>query len=402
MSSSSSSTASTSLPTAPPGGDPLRVVVAPDSFKGSLSAAEVASAVADGVRAVAPGAHVSELPMADGGEGTLDALLAVWGVPAREVVTVDAIGRPRTARYGVSRDGRLGVVELAEASGLPHVSDVAQQPLRAHTRGTGEAAAAVLDAGVAEVLVCLGGSASTDGGAGILTGLGARLLDERGAPVPDGGEGLARVASLDLSGLHPRAREVSWRLAVDVTNPLHGERGAAHVFGPQKGAAPADVAFLDAALRRWADLLEREAGSPVADVPGAGAAGGVPAGLVAVLGAQLEPGARLVADAIGLRDEIHRADLVVTGEGSFDSQSVEGKVADAVGALAAEAPHRPPVVVLAGRVVLPAERARAAGIAAAFSIAPGPVELEDLMGRTRSRLVDLASTVTSLVLASRR
>ncbi|OLT55347.1 glycerate kinase [Cellulosimicrobium sp. CUA-896] len=366
-----------------------------------MSAAEVASAVAAGVRAVVPDAHVSELPMADGGEGTLDALLAVWGVPARDVVTVDAIGRPRTARYGVSPDGRLGVVELAEASGLPHVSDVAPQPLRAHTRGTGEVAAAVLDAGVDEVLVCLGGSASTDGGSGILTGLGVRLLDDRGEPVPDGGEGLARVAHLDLAGLHPRARDVSWRLAVDVTNPLHGERGAAHVFGPQKGAAPADVAFLDDALQRWAGLLEREAGVAVAHVPGAGAAGGVPAGLVAVLGAQLEPGARLVADAIGLRDALERADLVITGEGSFDSQSVEGKVADAVGALAAQAPHRPPVVVLAGRVLLPAERARAAGIAAAFSIAPGPVELEELMGRTRPRLTDLAATVTSLVLASR-
>jgi glycerate 2-kinase len=400
--SSPSSTTASAAPTSGIGGEPLRVVVAPDSFKGSLSAAEVAGAVADGVRTVAPDAHVSELPMADGGEGTLDTLLAVWGVPAREVATVDAVGRPRIARYGVSRDGRLGVVELAEASGLPHVADVAPQPLRAHTRGTGEAAAAVLDAGVDEVVVCLGGSASTDGGAGILTGLGARLLDERGAQVPDGGEGLARVVRLDLSGLHPRAREVSWRLAVDVTNPLCGERGAAQVFGPQKGAAPADVAFLDDALRRWAELLQREAGFAVADVPGAGAAGGVPAGLAGVLGATLEPGARLVADAIGLRDAVHRADLVITGEGSFDSQSVEGKVADAVGALAAEAPHRPPVVVLAGRVMLPAEKARAAGIAAAFSIAPGPVELEELMGRTRSRLTDLAATVTSLVLASRR
>ncbi|MCB7137121.1 glycerate kinase [Cellulosimicrobium marinum] len=379
----------------------LRVVVAPDSFKGSLSAAEVAHAVAAGVRDVVPDARVAELPMADGGEGTLDALLAVWGVPAREVATVDAIGRPRTARFGVSRDGRLGVVELAEASGLPQVSDVALQPLHAHTLGTGAAAAAVLDAGVEEVVVCLGGSASTDGGAGVLTGLGARLLDADGAQVPDGGEGLAQVARLDLSGLHPRARAVRWRLAVDVTNPLHGERGAAHVFGPQKGARPADVAFLDDALRRWAGVLAPVAGQDVSGLPGAGAAGGVPAAMVGVLGAELEPGARLVAEAIGLPGAIAEADLVVTGEGSFDSQSVNGKVADAIGALAAETPGRPPVVVLAGRVLLPADQARAAGIAAAFSIAPGPIALDELLDRTASRLTDLAATVTSLVLASR-
>ncbi|WP_454043096.1 glycerate kinase [Cellulosimicrobium sp. Marseille-Q8652] len=386
---------------APRGESPLRVVVAPDSFKGSLSAAEVAEAVAAGVRSVVPAAHVVELPMADGGEGTLDTLLAVWGVPAREVPTVDAIGRPRTARYGVSADGRVGVVELAEASGLPQVSDVSLQPLHAHTLGTGAAAAAVLDAGVQEVVVCLGGSASTDGGAGILTGLGARLLDEAGEVVPDGGEGLAQVARLDLRTLHPRARAVRWRLAVDVTNPLHGERGAAHVFGPQKGARPADVAFLDDALRRWAAVLSEETGVAVEEVAGAGAAGGVPAGLVAVLGAELEPGAQLVADAVGLPGEIARADLVVTGEGSFDSQSVHGKVADAIGALAAQAPGRPPVVVLAGRVLLPADQARAAGIAAAFSIAPGPIALDDLLDRTASRLTDLAATVTSLVLAAR-
>nr|WP_194720256.1 glycerate kinase [Cellulosimicrobium arenosum] len=380
----------------------MRVVVAPDSFKGSLSAADVARAVADGVRSVVPDAHVVQRPMADGGEGTLDALLAVWGVPAREVSTVDAIGRPHTARYGVSGDGRVGVVELAEASGLPQVDDVALQPLHAHTLGTGAAASAALDAGVEEVLVCLGGSASTDGGAGLLTGLGARLLDDAGAPVPDGGEGLAQVVRLDLAGLHPRARSVRWRLAVDVTNPLHGERGAAHVFGPQKGARPADVDFLDGALRHWESVLAAETGVHVGDLPGAGAAGGVPAGLVAVVGAGLEPGAGLVADAIGLPDDIAAADLVVTGEGSFDSQSVNGKVADAIGALAAGVPGRPPVVVLAGRVLLPAEQARAAGIAAAFSIAPGPIALDDLLDRTASRLTDLAATVTSLVLASRR
>jgi glycerate kinase len=377
------------------------VVVAPDSFKGSLGAADVAEAVSAGVHAVVPGARVTCLPMADGGEGTLDALLSTWGTEARAVETVDAIGRPTTARWAMSPDGRVGVVELAQASGLPAVSDQPLQPLRAHTRGTGDLAAAVLDAGVEEVLVCLGGSATTDGGAGILAGLGARLLDETGSDVPDGGEGLARVASLDLTGLHPRAREVRWRLAVDVTNPLVGELGAAAVFGPQKGALRADVEHLDAALTRWADLLERETGVRVHDLPGAGAAGGVPAALVAVLGAGLEHGASLVAEAVGLPEALADATLVITGEGSFDSQSVRGKVADGVARLAAASPARPPVVVLAGRVLLPAAQARAAGIHAAFSIAPGPVGLDELMARTSSRLTELAASVAGLVLAAR-
>jgi glycerate kinase len=377
------------------------VVVAPDSFKGSLSAPLVADAVAAGVLAAAPDARVTCLPMADGGEGTLDALVTSWRTPTREVATVDAIGRPRTARWAASPDGRVGVVELAEASGLPHVADQPLQPLHAHTRGVGELAAAVLGSGVEEVLVCLGGSASTDGGAGLLTGLGARLLDPDGAEVPDGGEGLARVGSLDLSGLHPRAREVRWNVAVDVTNPLVGELGAAAVFAPQKGAHAEDVAFLEHALGRWADLLEGTTGVRVHDLPGAGAAGGVPAALVAVLGAELTPGAWLVAEAVGLPAALEDAALVITGEGSFDSQSVRGKVADGVARLAAASPARPAVVVLAGQVLLPADQARAAGIDAAFSIAPGPVELEDLVARTGARLTELAASVTSLVLAAR-
>src|SRR5690606_3327326 len=194
--------------------------------------------------------------MADGGEGTLDALLAVWGGEPETVATVDAIGRPAQARWVVSPDGRTAVVELAEASGLPRVADVPLQFLHASTRGTGDVARAALDAGVSEILLCLGGSASTDGGAGILTGLGARLLDAEGRDVPDGGEGLAAVTSLDLGGLHPRAREVRWRLAVDVTNPLVGELGAAHVFGPQKGARDGVADYLDDALRHWAEALE--------------------------------------------------------------------------------------------------------------------------------------------------
>jgi glycerate kinase len=377
------------------------VVVAPDSFKGSLDAVDVAAALAAGVRSAAPDARVTCLPMADGGEGTLDVLAAAWGVTPRELGTVVAVGRPVTARWLESADGRIGVVELAQASGLVGVSDVTRQPLHAHTRGTGEVAAAVLDAGVQEVLVCLGGSASTDGGAGILAGLGVRVLDAAGEQVPDGGEGVARATSLDLSGLHPRARQVRWRVAVDVTNPLTGEHGAAAVFGPQKGARPGDVAFLDEALARWAGVLERETGVAVRELPGAGAAGGVPAALVAVLGAVVEHGARMVADAVGLPAAIADADLVLTGEGSFDSQSVRGKVADGIARLAQASPTRPPVVVVAGQVLLPADQTRAAGIRAAVSIAPGPTTLDELVAHTAHRLAEVAASVTALTLGGR-
>ncbi|QAY63434.1 glycerate kinase [Xylanimonas allomyrinae] len=374
------------------------VVIAPDSFKGTLGAVEVAKAIADGVLAAVPHARVTCLPMADGGEGSLIALASAWGVRRHELDTIDALGRPTTAHWATSPDGRTGVVELASASGLPGVADTAPRPLHAHTRGTGEVAAAVLSAGVEEVLVCLGGSASTDGGAGLLSGLGARMLDVDGVEVPDGGEGLARVASLDLSGLHPRAREVRWRVAVDVTNSLTGEHGAAAVFGPQKGASPGDVAFLDEALARWAGVLERETGRAVRSLPGAGAAGGVPAALVAVLGASVERGADLVAEVVGLPAALADADLVITGEGSFDSQSSRGKAPDGVARAAAASPARPPVVVIAGQVLLPSVQSRASGIRAAFSIAPGPVSFEELVDSTPQRLREVAASVAALTL----
>jgi glycerate kinase len=372
-------------------------VVAPDSFKGSLDATAVAGAMAAGVRLAAPDASVVLRPMADGGEGTLAAVAGAWHVRLRSVPTVDAIGRPAAAAWALDDTGAVAVVELASASGLPGVADVSLRPREAHTRGVGLLALAALDSGAQEVVVCLGGSASTDGGAGFLTGLGARVLDASGRDVPDGGAGLAEAARLDLAGLHPRAREVRWRLAVDVTNPLCGPSGAAHVFGPQKGATPDDVGFLDAALGNWADILRRETGVDARDLPGAGAAGGVPTGLVATLGATIEPGAGLVADAIGLPAALADASLVITGEGSFDGQSLSGKVAGTVARLAAAAPATPPVVVIAGRVALDAATARAAGITAAFSIAPGPIALDDLVGQTRDRLAEVAASVTALV-----
>ncbi|WP_226925048.1 glycerate kinase [Georgenia thermotolerans] len=383
---------------------PLSVLVAPDSFKGSASAEEVCAAVAAGVRGVCPDARVTTVPMADGGEGSLDALMAAWHVRPTEVTTVDALGRPCTARLGLAPGGRTAVVELAEASGLPRVSDRPPAPLDAHTVGAGELARAALDAGAEEVLVLVGGSASTDGGTGILHALGVRFRDAAGEAVRPGGRHLARIATVDVTGLHPRARAVRWRIAVDVDNPLTGPRGAAAVFGPQKGADRDDVAALERGLQSYARVLATAAGcepTSLTTLPGGGAAGGVPVGLHALLGAELAPGSRLVADAVGLAEAMTGADLVITGEGACDDQSLHGKVVDLVATTARGLPRPPAVVVLAGAVRVGQDELAGHGVAAALSIAPGPATLAELTGRTAELLAERAGAVTGLYLAGR-
>ncbi|GAB3086635.1 glycerate kinase [Nocardioides zeae] len=372
-----------------------RVVVAPDSFKGSATAAEVAEAMAAGVRAAlgvpgAPEADVRVVPFADGGEGTLDGLLGAWRSTPRVVRATDALGRPVEARWGRAPDGAVAVVEAAEANGLPQVSDVRLQPLAATTRGVGTVVRAALATGCPELLLCIGGSATTDGGAGLLRELGVRFLDADGRDLPDGGGALGRLDRIDASGLDPRAAAVRWRIACDVRNPLVGERGAAAVFGPQKGAGPADVRVLDAGLRRLAAALLEATGVDVADLPGAGAAGGLPAGLHALLGAELAPGGELVADAVGLADLVADADLVLTGEGRLDGQSFHGKVVDTVRRLT---PAHVPVVAVAGSVSATVEEIDAAGLTAAFSIARGPATLDEL----RASTVDAVTAATAQV-----
>ncbi|AFR08327.1 glycerate kinase [Nocardiopsis alba] len=371
--------------------DAVRVVAIPDSFKGSASAIEVAEAMADGAReayadrGVAVSVHT--LPFADGGEGTLDALLGAWGTKALTVDTTDALGRPTRARYGVSADGRTGVVEAAEANGLPGVADVPLQARTASSRGVGPLVSALLDQGVEEILLCIGGSASTDGGTGMLSALGVRFLDSEGSELPDGGGELTNLASLDLSGLDQRARSVRWRIACDVTNPLVGERGAAAVFGPQKGASPEVVRVLDAGLARLADVLAEATGQDLREVEGMGAAGGIPVTMSALLGAELVPGSRMVAEVLDADRLLGEADLVLTGEGRFDSQSLGGKVVDAVRRLT---PEHVPVVVIAGSVSVTAEELRRSGVTAAFSIARGPRTLEEMREETLPEITSTA------------
>ncbi|MCK9792196.1 glycerate kinase [Isoptericola sp. 4D.3] len=386
-----------------PAPDPraLRVVVAPDSFKGSATASQVAAALAAGARAaLGDGADVRSVPFADGGEGTLDAILGAWGEAGRTCDTTDALGRPATARFGVSPDGRTLAVEAAEAYGLPQVSDVPLRPLDATSHGVGTLVLAALDAvpDAEEVVLFVGGSATTDGGAGLLDALGARLLDAAGAPVPPGGGGLRDLARVDLAGLDPRARALRWRIACDVDNPLLGPRGAAAVFGPQKGATPQDVAALDSGLARLADALAAATGHDARDVPGAGASGGLPVGLSAAFGAELVPGGELVADVVGLAAALVGADLVITGEGRLDEQSLHGKVVDTVVRLVA---GRAAVVVVAGGVELTPAQVADAGIAAAFSLAPGPRTLAELSRDAVTELERTAAHACRLFAAGR-
>ncbi|WP_120006520.1 glycerate kinase [Nesterenkonia muleiensis] len=379
----------------------MKIVCVPDSFKGSVTAAEAAAALAAGARQVCDEAEILQLPFADGGEGTLDALLAVWGRAPERVATVDALGRETEARYGLSPDGRTAIIEAAEANGLPQVSDVPLQPLRADTYGVGLIARHVLEGSVngtqvEEILLCIGGSSTTDGGTGILRGLGVEFLDDGGAPVQPGGEGLGRIASIEDSGLPPRAGEVRWRIAVDVDNPLTGQRGAAAVFGPQKGAEAEEIKVLDEGLGRLAEVLAAKTGERAdsyRSAEGFGAAGGIPLTLVSLLGAEVVPGSTMVAEAVGLEEVLAGADLVLTGEGRLDSQSLGGKVVDAV---ASRAPDSAAVVVIAGAVQLSAAECRAHGITAAFSIAPGAADLAELQAEAAGLIEDTAAHACAL------
>lgn len=383
------------------------VVIAPDSFKGSCSSVEAARAIARGVRAAfGTRAEVLELPMADGGEGTLDALVAAWGGEVARVPTSDALGRPREGRVGYGRTaagGLRAIIEAADANGLPAVSDLPLQPLDADSQGVGELILAALDAGTDELLLCIGGSATSDGGAGMLRALGARLLDAQGRDVAGGARGLLDVQQVDLRGIDPRAARVSWRIACDVDNPLTGPRGAAAVFGPQKGADAQQVAEIERGLGRFSELLAAAVGTDAPQLRqqrGIGAAGGLALGLTTLFGAQLVPGARLVSGAIGLREALAAATLVFTGEGRLDAQSLDGKV---VSRVLAEAAPGAAVIVLAGSIGLSPEETRAAGISAAFSIAQGPATLEEMSAdATRLLEVTTGQVCGAILAASKR
>jgi glycerate kinase len=324
----------------------MHVVVAPQEFKGSLTAIEAARAIADGVRRAMPDASIDEAPVSDGGPGLVDALLAARGGERRTARVHNPIGRTIDAAWGLLPD-RVGVIEMAAASGLVLLRDDERDPLVASTRGTGELLLAALDARCREIIVGVGGSATVDAGAGAMQALGARLLDASGDELPPGGAPLARLARINLSGVDARLAVTRVRVASDVRNPLYGPEGAAVVFGPQKGASPEAVETLDAAVRRFADVVLRDFGVDLQAIAGSGAAGGLGAALV-VGGATIEPGFPIVAEAIGLRARVERADLVITGEGRLDSQTAYGKAGAGIAEIARASGR--PVIAIAGSI----------------------------------------------------
>lgn len=344
----------------------MRVLIAADKFKGSLTAVQVAERVTAGLRRVVPDLPVEALPVADGGDGTVDAALAA-GFERREVRVTGPVGEPVTAAYALR--GGTAVVEMAEASGLQRLPGGVRAPLTATTYGAGELLRAALDAGARTVVFGVGGSATTDGGAGMLAALGARFLDGDGVPVGPGGGALAELATADLSGLDPRLGEVTVVLASDVDNPLTGPKGAAAVYGPQKGASPRDVAALDAALGRYVTVLEAAVGPRAAEAaraPGAGAAGGIGYGALVGLGARFRSGIEVMLDVLGFAPALARATLVITGEGSLDEQTLHGKAPAGVAAAARAAGKD--VVAVCGRLALDRAALASAGIRRAYAL----------------------------------
>ncbi len=381
----------------------MRVVVAPDKFKGSLDAAAVAAALAAGLRDVVPDARCDLIPMADGGDGTVDAFLAS-GASALTVCVHGPLGDPVDATY--ARDGATAIVEMAAASGLALLGG-RLDARRATTYGTGELLRDALDGGATRIVLGIGGSATTDGGAGALAALGARFLDEAGDALDPTPEALARVARVDLSGLDARLRpsassgrpEVDLAIACDVDNPLLGPLGAAAVYGPQKGASSVDVAFLDRMLTRLADAMTAATGRDLRALPGAGAAGGLGWALASACGARLERGVALVAEVRGLADALRGAAWCFTGEGRIDEQTLRGKVVDGVAALARAASV--PVVAFGGSVDSAVEEALRARGVHCVPIVPGPVTLDDAMRNAAANLRAAAARVAALLAVAR-
>jgi len=377
----------------------MKLLLCPDSFKESLSAMDVAKSIARGFRRASKGFQCDIAPIADGGEGTVDCLLAGGG--RRVCLDVSGPqGRPVAAFYGLLPDGRTAVVEMAAAAGLHLVPQDRRDPLRSSTRGVGELIAHALNAGLRHLVVGLGGSATNDGGTGMASALGVRFLDANGKDLPAGGVALLDLARIDLSGLHPAVAEAVIEAACDVTNPLTGPLGASAVFGPQKGASPDDVALLDAALTRLADITIRDTGVDVRAVPGGGAAGGLGAGLVAFCGARLRPGFDMVADACQLARRMREADWVVTGEGCSDGSSLQGKAVGGVLGLAREAGR--PCLVLSGALGAGWPGLYDAGATAVMSISDGPASRAEAVARTASLLEESAVAIGRVLTAARK
>lgn len=379
----------------------MKIIIAPDSFKGCMSARQAAEAMEHGVHHVLPDAECVLVPMADGGEGTVQSLVDATGGTLLEATVTGPLGTPVHAQYGMLGDGCTAVIEMAAASGIGYVDETTRDPRITTTYGVGELILDALDHGVTAFILGLGGSATNDGGTGMAQALGAHLLDAQGNELPFGGAALAGLATIDVSDLDSRIATADIRLASDVTNPLTGPQGASSVFGPQKGADASMVAELDAALHHYASIVARDLGRDVETVPGAGAAGGLGAGFLAFTGARMRSGVSLVVEATGLKTLMAGADWCFTGEGGIDSQTQYGKTPIGVARAVKEAAPHCPVVAFAGNVGSGVEELYSQGIDAVFGIVPGPQNLRQALACGAENLERCAANVTRLIACTR-
>ncbi len=373
----------------------MRIVIACDSFKDALDAPAVCEAIADGLKAALPSADLHIFPLADGGEGTAEILALHKAGQMVRVDATDPLGRPVVATYGWSPSSSSAYVEMAAASGLPLLSEQERDPLLTSTYGTGQVIAAALDAGAEHIFLCLGGSATNDGGLGMARALGFRLLDETGHELAGTGADLGQLHQIDVSGAHPRLRTVRFTALCDVDNPLLGPAGATYMYGPQKGADSPRLKQLEAGMQNFSEVLAATFGRSLAQEAGAGAAGGLGAGAMAFLQASLEGGAQTVLSEAGFDEVVRGASWVITGEGKLDAQTAHGKLIDAVcshaGAL------RVPVVALCGKLEATPEAIHQLGLRAAFSISPGPGSLQDALQQTEGLLQQTAYNLGRLL-----
>ncbi|SHM64328.1 glycerate kinase [Caldanaerovirga acetigignens] len=380
----------------------VNILIAPDSFKGSLTSLQAANAIERGIlkaaSCVGVKVDVDKVPMADGGEGTVEAIICAAGGRMVRTKALDPLGRETDSFFGLLPDG-TAVIEMAAASGLNLLKPEERNPMKTTTYGTGQLIKAALDYGSRKLIIGIGGSATNDGGTGMAQALGVRFLDAEGKEIGFGGGELSRIAKIDVSGLDPRVKEAEIVVACDVKNVLCGPQGASAVYGPQKGATPEMVKILDENLRHLAWIIKRDLGKDVLEVPGSGAAGGLGAALIAFLDARMKPGIEIIMEITKFEKKLKEADMVITGEGSTDSQTLYGKVPLGIGRMACK--WRKPLVCISGSLKRGYEALYAEGITAFFSITSGPMTLEEAMKRGEELLEKTSENVFRLYFYSR-
>ncbi len=373
----------------------MKIVIAPDSYKESLSALEVATQIEKGFREVFPDAQYVKLPVADGGEGTVEAMVAATGGEIVKVRVTGPLGAKVDGFFGLSGDKKCAFIEMAAASGLELVRACDRNPLLTTSYGTGELIRCALDHGVKHIIIGIGGSATNDGGAGMVQALGGGLLDAKGKQIGYGGGELDKLTHIDISALDPRIRDCRFEVACDVTSPLTGEDGATAVFGPQKGATPDMIKLLDASLKNYARIIKRDLDKDVEHIPGAGAAGGMGAGLQAFCGAELRQGIEIVTEALGLDALVRDATLVITGEGRIDSQTIHGKVPIGVARVAKR--YNKPVIGIAGSLTADVAVVHEHGLDAVFSVIYQICTLEEALDNAAENVRMTARNIAATV-----